>query len=112
MKRGIDLVNKSTSKLKGKYFIRVLLFSGTRFNPMGDEELAIFCESESEEPSEIDVNKARLLRWVNNNPACKRNQSNQQYRISQHADAMSVIYLTDREIQACHAANRIFPCCG
>ncbi len=105
------MTNKNAAKLKGRYFIRVLLSSGTRFNPMGDEELAIFCESHNEEPTEIDVNKARLLRWVNSNPACKRNQSNQQYRISQHADAMSVIFLSDREIQACLSANRIFPCC-
>ncbi len=112
MKEVSILIHKNVAKHRGKNFIRVLLFSGTRFNPMGDEELAIFCECESEEPSESDVNKARLLRWVNNNPACKRNQSNQQYRISQHADAMSVIFLTDREIQACLAAHRIFPCYG
>lgn len=104
------MIARSSTKFRGKYFIRVLLCSGTRFNPMGDEELAIFCESNSKEPSEIDINKTRLLRWVNNNPACKRNQSNQQYRISQQDDAMSVIFLTDREIQACRAANRIFPC--
>jgi len=104
------MIQRSSAKYRGKYFVRVLLCSGTRFNPMGDEELAIFCECGSEEPSEIDVNKARLLRWVNSNPACKRNQSNQQYRISRQEDAMSVIFLTDREIQACRAANRIFPC--
>lgn len=104
------MVNKSSAKNRGKYFIRVLLCSGTRFNPMGNEELAIFCESQNEEPSEVDVNQAGLIRWVNSNPDCKRNQSNQQYRISQQADAMSVIFLTDREIQACQAANRIFPC--
>ncbi len=104
------MVNKSSAKNRGKYFIRVLLCSGTRFNPMGNEELAIFCESQNEEPSEVDVNQAGLIRWVNSNPDCKRNQSNQQYRISQQADAMSVIFLTDREIQACQAANRIFSC--
>lgn len=104
------MIARSSTKYRGKYFIRVLLCSGTRFNPIGDEELAIFCECTSEQPTEIDVNKARLLRWVNNNPACKRNQSNQQYRISQQADAMSIIFLTDREIQACKTANRIFAC--
>lgn len=104
------MIARSTTRYKGKYFVRVLLCSGTRFNSMGNEELAIFCESNREKPSEDDVNKTRLLRWVNNNPACKRNQSNQQYRISQQADAISVIYLTEREIQACRAANRIFPC--
>ncbi len=102
------MTQSSSEKRKGKYFIRVLLCSGTRFNPMGDEELTIFCECDSAEPSEIDVNKACLLQWVNNNPACKRNQSNQQYRISRQEDAMSVIFLSDREIQACRAANRIF----
>ena len=76
---------------------------------MGDEELAIFCQCSSEEPSIIDVDKEGLLRWVNNNPACKRNQSNQRYRISPHTDAMSVIFLTDREIQACRTAKPYFP---
>ena len=104
------MIQRSSTKYRGEYFVRVLLCSGTRFDPMGDEELAIFCKSNSEEPSEIDVNKEQLLRWVNNNPACKRNQSNQRYQISQQADAISVIFLTDREIQTCRAANRIFPC--
>jgi len=104
------MIQGASAKHRGKYFVRVMLCSGTRYNPLGDEELAIFCECDSEEPSEIDVNKARLIRWVNNNPECKRNQSNQQYRISPQEDAMSVIFLSDREIQACQAANRIFPC--
>ncbi len=97
------------AKHRGKYFIRVLLYSGTRLNPLGDEELAIFCQCSDEEPSITDVDKKGLLRWVNNNPACKRNQSEEQYRISNHTDAMSVIFLTDREIQACQTADRIFP---
>jgi hypothetical protein len=101
------MIQKS-AKYKGQYFIRVLLSSGTRFNPMGDEELAIFCQCTSEEPSVIDVDKMGLLRWVNDNPACKRNQSNEQYKISKHDDAMSIVFLTDREIQACQIANRIF----
>ena len=104
------MIQRSAKRYKGQYFVRVLLCSGTRFNPMGDEELAIFCQCSGEEPSIIDVDKEGLLRWVNNNPACKRNQSNQRYRISPHTDAMSVIFLTDREIQACRTANRIFPC--
>ena len=102
------MIQKS-AKNRGRYFIRVLLNSGTRFNPMGDEELAIFCQCSSEEPSVVDVDKRGLLRWVNANPACKRNQSNQQYRISRHDDALSVIFLTEREIEACRMANRIFP---
>jgi len=100
---------KRNGKHRGEYFIRVLLYSGTRLNPMGDEDLAIFCQCSDEEPSITDVDKKGLLRWVNNNPACKRNQSNEQYRISKHDDAMSVIFLTDREIQACQTADRIFP---
>ncbi len=104
------MIQKST-KNRGKYFIRVMLKSGTRMNPMGDEELARFCQCNSEEPSVIDVDKKGLLRWVNNNPTCKRNQSNEQYKISMHDDAMSVIFLTDREIEACRTADRIFSCC-
>jgi hypothetical protein len=104
------MIEKGTTKYKGKYFVRVMLHSGTRYNPLGNEELAIFCESDREMPSETDVDQMRLLRWVNENPSCKRNQSNQHYRISQQADAFSVIYLNEREIQACRAANRIFPC--
>lgn len=102
------MIQKS-QKNRGKYFIRVMLNSGTRMNPMGDEEMAIFCQCEGEEPSVIDVDRKGLLGWVNNNPTCKRNQSNEQYRISKHADAMSVIFLTDREIEACRTADRIFP---
>ncbi len=103
------MIQKS-AKNRGKYFIRVMLNSGTRMNPMGDEELAIFCQCDTEEPSVIDVDKKGLLRWVNSNPTCKRNHSNEQYKISGHEDAMSVVFLTDREIQACHTANRIFLC--
>ena len=105
-----EMIQRSASKYKGKNFIRVLLSSGTRFNPMGDEELAIFCECEAEEPSVLCVNKEGLVCWVNNNPGCKRNQSNERYEISKQADAMSIVFLTDREIQACQNANRIYPC--
>ena len=101
---------QNSAKNRGKYFIRVMLNSGTRMNPMGDEELAIFCQCSTEEPTAIDVDRKGLLRWVNNNPTCKRNQSNEQYRISKHDDAMAVIFLTDREIEACKTANRIFSC--
>lgn len=103
------MIQKS-AKNRGKYFIRVLLNSGTRFNPMGDEELTIFYQCGSDEPSVVDVDKRNLLRWVNNNPTCKRNQSNEQYKISKQDDAMSIIFLTDREIEACRTADRIFPC--
>lgn len=103
------MIQKS-AKNRGKYFVRVMLNSGTRMNPLGDEELAIFCQCDTEEPSVIDVDKNGLLRWVNNNPDCKRNHSNEQYKISRHDDAMSVVFLTDREIQACYSANRIFSC--
>ena len=77
---------------------------------MGNEELAVFCQCNDEEPSAIDVDRAGLLRWVNSNPACKRNQSNERYTISRDIDAVSVIFLTDREIQACQSANRIYQC--
>jgi hypothetical protein len=105
-----SMIERTSEKSRGRYFIRVLLSSGTRFNPMGNEELAIFCHSENEEPSIVDVDKERLIRWVNSNPTCKRNQSNEQYRISRQENSMSVIFLSDREIQACRSANRIFPC--
>ena len=101
---------QNSTKSRGKYFVRVMLSSGTRLNPMGNEELAVFCQCGSEEPSVIDVNQRGLLRWVNENPTCKRNQSNEQYRISRHEDAMSVIFLSDREIEACRCANRIYVC--
>ena len=103
-------MNQRSARNSGKNFIRVLLCSGTRQNPMGDEELAIFCQCNNEEPSIMDVDKEGLLRWVNSNPECKRNQSNERYRISKHIDAMSIIFLSDREIQACRTANRIYPC--
>jgi hypothetical protein len=100
----------SSEKYRGKYFIRVLLYSGTMLDPLGDEELAIFCQCSSEEPAVTDVDKAGLLRWVNENPECRKNQSNERYRISKDIDAMSVIFLTEREIQACQNANRIYAC--
>ena len=103
------MIQKS-AKNKGKYFIRVLLNSGTRMNPMGDEELAIFCHCGSEAPSVVDVDQKGLLRWVNSNPACRRNQSNEQYKISRQEDAMSVIFLSEREIEACRASDRIYMC--
>lgn len=99
-----------SEKSKGKYFIRVLLNSGTKLNPMGDEELIVFCQCNNEEPAVTDVDEARLLRWVNDNPECIKNQSNERYRISKDIDAMSVIFLSDREIAACQNANRIYAC--
>ena len=103
------MIQKS-AKNRGKYFVRVMLSSGNRMNPMGDEELAVFCQCDTDEPTAADVDKMGLLRWVSNNPSCKRNQSNEQYRISKHGDAMSVIFLSDREIEACRSANRIYSC--
>ncbi len=104
------MIQGGARKSKGQYFIRILLCSGTRFNPLGNEELAVFCQCDSEEPSIADLDKNGLLRWVNNNSACKKNQSNEKYRISKDIDAMSVIFLTDREIEACRTADRIFQC--
>lgn len=102
-------MTQKSAKNRGKYFVRVLLNSGTRANPLGDEEVAVFCQCKTEEPSVEDINVARLARWVNTNPMVKRNQSNEQYKISKHLDAMTMVFLTDREIQACHLANRIYP---
>lgn len=102
-------MNQKSEKNRGKYFVRVLLSSGTRANPLGDEELAVFCQCFAAEPSVEDVNTARLARWVNTHPKYKRNQSNEQYKISKQMDAKTLVFLTDREIQACHLANRIYP---
>lgn len=102
------MVSKS-AKNKGQYFIRVLLCSGTSANPLGSEELAVFCPCGDEEPSVAEVDKEWLVWWVNRNPKCKKNQSNEKYQISKQADAMTVVFMGDREIRACHAANRIFP---
>ena len=96
-------------KNSGQYFVRVYLCSGTSANPLGSEELAIFCQCSAQEPSVAEVEKRGLIQWVNSNPKCKKNQSNESYRISKHMDAMTVVFLADREIQACHVANRIFP---
>lgn len=104
-----NMISKN-AKSKGQYFIRVYLCSGSRANPLGSEELAVFCQCRSQEPSIIDVKKASLIKWVNSNPKCKKNQSNEEFRISADADAMTVVFLAEREIQACHFANRIFPC--
>lgn len=93
----------------GQYFIRVLLLSGTRTSPMGEAELGVFCQGNSAKPSIDDVDLKGLVKWVNSNPGCKKNQSNEKYRVSEQIDAMTIIFLNDREIQACHNANRIFP---
>ena len=94
----------------GQYFIRVFLCSGTSANPLGSEELAVFCQCSAQEPSVDEVKKEELIQWVNSNPKCQKNQSSEDYRISRDVDAMTVIFLADREIQACRVANRIFPC--
>lgn len=98
------------AKNSGSYFVRVLLCSGTSANPLGSEELAIFCQCKEPEPSIVEVKKESLVRWVNSNPECKKNQSNERYTISKSMDAMMLVFLADREIQACRMANRIFPC--
>jgi hypothetical protein len=97
-------------KAGGQYYVRVFLSSGTSANPMGSEELAIFCECSSPEPTTDEVKKRELIQWVNSNPKCKKNQSNESYRISKRVDAMTVVFLAEREIHACRQANRIFPC--
>ncbi|HWS29001.1 MAG TPA: hypothetical protein VN512_02690 [Clostridia bacterium] len=101
---------QKNGKGSGQYFVRVFLCSGASGNPLGSEELAIFCECSSQEPTVAEVKKGELIQWVNSNPKCKKNQSNENYRISKNVDAMTVVFLAEREIQACRLANRIFPC--
>ncbi|MDD5018061.1 MAG: hypothetical protein PHO15_08200 [Eubacteriales bacterium] len=101
--------DQKSTKNRGQNFIRVFLHSGTRGNPLGDEELAIFCQCDNDEPSIEDVDIDGLINWVNSNKECKKNQSNNYYRISRENDSISVIFLNDREIQCCQNANRIFP---
>ncbi len=100
---------QKNAKSSGQYFIRVYLCSGTSDNPLGSEELVVFCKCSSQDSSIEEVQKGALLKWVNSNPKCKKNQSNEKYIISTLADAMTVVYLHDREIRACDAADRIFP---
>lgn len=101
---------QKNGKGSGQYFVRVFLYSGTSANPLGSEELAIFCECSLTEPTVDEIKTGELVRWVNNNPQLKKNQSNEKYRISKHADAMTVVFMAEREIQACRLANRVFPC--
>ena len=101
-------MSQRNSKSKGQNFIRVFLHSGTGNNPLGNEELAIFCQCSSDEPSIEDVDTTGLIKWVNSNEGCKKNQSNENYRLSQQIDAVSVIFLNEREIESCHIANRIY----
>jgi len=98
-----------SAKQRGKYFIRVLLNSGTRYDPLGDEELTVFYRCDSDKPAVSDIDTIGLTRWVNSNPKCIKNQSNLSYKISRHPDALTLIYLSDKEIQACQTADRIFP---
>ncbi len=93
----------------GKSFIRVCLHSGSINSPMGDEELAIFCQCNEEAPSIEDVNIKGLLNWVNINPECKKNQSNESYRLSKEEDSIAVVYLSMKEILCCQSADRIYP---
>ncbi len=97
------------TRCKGKSFIRVCLQSGTANSPMGDEELAIFCQCDDEAPSIEDVNIKGLLKWVNSNPVCKKNQSNESYRLSKQKDSIAVVYLSMKEIMCCQSADRIYP---
>jgi|AGTN01.2.fsa_nt_gi hypothetical protein len=102
-------MEQKIAKKTGKNFIRVYLHSGTRGNPLGDEELAIFCQCNSDAPSVDDVDTKRLVRWVNSNPECRKNQSNESYIVSEQIDSIATVFLSPREIQCCHNANRIFP---
>lgn len=94
----------------GENFVRVILLSGSMLNPLGCEELTIFCKCTREESTSIQVDQAGLLHWVNSNPSFKKNQSNEPYRISKNIDAMIIISLSNREIQACRTADRLFAC--
>ncbi len=102
-------MNKREVRSKGRNFIRVSLHSGNANNPLGNEDLAIFCQCDNDSPSVEDVDKRGLLRWVNCNPAITRNQSGETYRISSQDDSMVVVYLGQREIQCCQSSDRIFP---
>lgn len=102
-------MSQRSTKFKGQSFIRVFLHSGSSLNPLGDEELAIFCKCNDDEPSIEDVDTKGLEKWVNSNKGCKKNQSNESYQVSEHNDALSIIFLNDREIESCNVANRIYP---
>ena len=90
-------------------FIRVVLKSGSELSPMGEEEIAIYCQSDKENPSAEDVDVRKLENWVNCNDKCKKNQSNDRYIVAKNAGSMDVILLDDREIQSCLKADRIYP---
>lgn len=100
---------QKSAKNKGKNFIRVSLHSGTRGNPLGNEEIAIFCQCDNDEPAIESVDTKGLIKWVNGNQQCQKNQSNNRYMLSQEIDAMTVIFLSDREIHCCNLADRIYP---
>lgn len=92
-----------------KKFIRVFLQSGSKYSPMGDEEIAIYCQCDKEDPSVDDVNINRLEKWVNDNKQCRKNQSGDHYKVSRNAGSIDIITLDEREILSCQHANRIFP---
>jgi hypothetical protein len=104
----MDMI-KREARNKGQTFIRVYLHSGTKDNPLGNEELAIFCQCDNDTPSIEDVDIKGLVSWVNRNPECIKNQSNESYRLSQQTDSRAVVFLNAREIQSCQNANRIYP---
>lgn len=78
-------------------------------NPLGNEELSIFCQCNDESPSIDDVDYKGLLKWVNSNRGCVKNQSNDNYRISKQQDSVNIVYLNSREISCCQSADRIYP---
>lgn len=92
-----------------KTFIRVFLKSGTEFSLMGEEEVAIYCQCDEENPSLADVNIKELENWVNENSGCKKNQNSDRFIISKDLDSMKIIALESREIQSCQKSDRIFP---
>lgn len=92
-----------------KKFIRVFLKSGSELSPMGEEEIAIYCQCDNENPSVDNVDIKKLEIWVNRNIQCKKNQSSDRYIVSNNLGSIDIIVLEEREIQSCHKANRIFP---
>jgi hypothetical protein len=97
------------ARSRGKNFIRVCLRSGTMNSPLGDEEVAVFCQCDEEEPSIENVDIKGLLKWANSNPTCIKNQSNESFRLSKQEGSIAVVYLTFREISCCQSAGRIYP---
>lgn len=102
-------MNTNSARSKGKYFIRVCLQSGTMNSPLGDEELAVFCQCDDEAPSIDNVDIKGLVKWVNSNPSCMKNQSNDNYKLSKQEGAITTVFLSVREIICCNKSDRIYP---